>query len=152
MKKIVFALLVLAAVACQNNPKNPKEPVDPNAKERAVNAKIADSANWTTVQWLDSMQQFGKVIDGEKVIISFHFKNTGSKPLIIASVSASCGCTVPTKPEEPIAPGAEGIIKAEFNSAGRVGKAEKYVNVSCNTEKQIYTLRFEGEVIEKSKQ
>ena len=109
----------------------------------------ADSSNYTTVQWLDSVQQFGKVTDGEKVLISFHFKNTGSKPLIISNVSAGCGCTVPEKPEEPIQPGQNGIIKAEFNSSGRVGKVSKNVTVTCNTATQNYTLIFEGEVTEK---
>ena len=83
------------------------------------------------------------------MIINFHFKNTGSKPLIIENVSASCGCTVPEKPNAPIAPGEEGLIKAEFNSAGRVGQASKNVTVTCNTAVQTYTLHFEGEVISK---
>ena len=103
----------------------------------------------TTVQWLDSVQNFGKVTDGEKVIITFHFKNTGTKPLVISNVQASCGCTVPSKPEEPIAPGAEGKITAEFNSEGRVGKATKNITVSANIKEGITSLLFEGEVLPK---
>ncbi len=103
----------------------------------------------TTVQWLDSVQNFGKVTDGEKVMITFHFKNTGNKPLIISNVQASCGCTVPSKPEAPIAPGAEGKITAEFNSEGRVGKATKNITVSANTKEGMTTLLFEGEVLPK---
>ena len=109
----------------------------------------SDTAGFTTIQWLDSVQQFGKVTDGEKVLISFQFKNTGTNPLVISEVTAGCGCTVPEKPEAPIAPGETGIIKAEFNSSGKVGQVSKNVNVTCNTAAQHYTLLFEGEVLEK---
>ena len=130
-----------------------------NADKKAADATVASSeqteaaaaapVDVTTVQWLDSAQNFGKVTDGEKVVITFHFKNTGTKPLIISNVQASCGCTVPSKPEEPIAPGAEGKITAEFNSEGRVGKASKYITVTANTKESITVLLFEGEVLPK---
>jgi Protein of unknown function (DUF1573) len=148
MKKLFFiAATIPFLIACGNN----------QQKEAVANAALPsqevmnDTTNWTTIQWTDSVQNFGKVVDGEKVLISFHFKNTGTKPLIISSVIAGCGCTVPSKPEEPILPGAEGVIKAEFNSEGRVGKADKYVTVNCNTATQTYTLKFEGEVTAKNK-
>jgi hypothetical protein len=130
-----------------------------NADKKAADATVASSeqteaaaaapVDVTTVQWLDSAQNFGKVTDGEKVVITFHFKNTGTKPLIISNVQASCGCTVPSKPEEPIAPGAEGKITAEFNSEGRVGKASKNITVTANTKESITVLLFEGEVLPK---
>ncbi len=153
MKQLIFLLsATLLMAACKNvTTKNPKEPIDPNAKANAEAALLNDSSKWTEVQWMDSLQNFGKVTDGEKVVISFHFKNVGNNPLIISSVTASCGCTVPEKPEEPIAPGKEGIITAEFNSSGRVGKADKFIDVVCNTSTQNYKLKFEGEVIGKSK-
>jgi len=144
----VFALLLLAA-SCDSNSGTSKEPATISSADPGVIAPMQDSANWTTIQWLDSVQNFGKVTDGEKIVISFHFKNTGTKPLIISNVTAGCGCTVPEKPEAPIAPGEEGVIKAEFNSSGRVGMASKNVNVTCNTATQNYTLLFEGEVLPK---
>lgn len=143
-----FALLLFAS-SCGSNTNEPKEPASISPAEGSTTNNLQDSSNLTTVQWLDSVQNFGKVTDGEKIIISFHFKNTGSKPLIISNVTASCGCTVPEKPEAPIAPGEEGVIKAEFNSSGRVGIASKNVNVTCNTATQNYTLLFEGEVLPK---
>ncbi|MBY0479611.1 MAG: DUF1573 domain-containing protein [Chitinophagaceae bacterium] len=150
MKQFFLSAIVLMLLAaCQNAPKNPKEPVDPAAATKEQQAFLNDSTKWTTVQWMDSVQNFGKVTDGEKVVITFHFKNTGTNPLVIANVTASCGCTVPAKPEEPIAPGQEGKITAEFNSVGRVGKASKYLNVTCNTKDQVVNLLFEGEVLPK---
>lgn len=127
-----------------------------NSKDSNSNTLKKDSTSntqkkelLTTVQWLDSLQTFDKVIEGEKVIIMFNFKNTGNNPLIIKDVTASCGCTVPEKPKEPIPPGETGVIKAEFNSENRVGFASKDVIVTCNTASETYTLHFEGEVLKK---
>ena len=54
----------------------------------------------TTVQIIDSIYDFGKVSEGEVVEYSYRFKNTGTKPLVVTSATASCGCTVPQKPEK----------------------------------------------------
>ena len=95
---------------------------------------LKDSANFTTIQWLDSIHRdLGKVTEGDLVEVTYRFKNTGTKPLIIISVSASCGCTIPETPQEPFAPGAEGLIKAKFNSKGRIGPNHKEVYVTANT-------------------
>lgn len=149
MKNLFVFILVAGAFACNTVTKNPKDPAINIIEATATDTLLNDSSKWTTIQWLDSTQNFGKITDGEKVKISFHFKNTGNNPLIISEVHASCGCTVPTKPEEPIAPGKEGVITAEFNSSGRVGKANKNVTVICNTKERNVMLLFEGEVLPK---
>src|SRR6476469_6776750 len=59
----------------------------------------------TTVTIIDSAFNFGKVTDGEKVEYNYRFINSGNKPLIISDAKASCGCTVPEKPDAPIPPG-----------------------------------------------
>src|SRR5437868_10703526 len=74
----------------------------------------------TTVQMIDTVYDFGKVTDGEKVEYSYRFKNTGKNPLIVSNATASCGCTVPERPDEPIKPGETGFIKVVFNTQGRV--------------------------------
>lgn len=148
MKQLILLSTFIALLtACGNADKKTTDASTSASTEQAGDA--VDTANLTTVLWLDSVQNFGKVTDGEKVMITFHFKNTGTKPLIIANVQASCGCTVPSKPDEPIAPGAEGKITAEFNSQGRVGKASKYVNVTLNTKQGFASLLFEGDVLAK---
>ena len=103
----------------------------------------------TTVQMIDSVYDFGKVTDGEKVIYNYRFKNTGSKPLIISSASASCGCTVPEKPEEPVKPGETGFLKVVFNSEGRVGPTHKTVTVISNAYPSFPVLLLTGEVVSK---
>jgi hypothetical protein len=108
-----------------------------------------DSTSYTTIEWLDSINQAlpGKIKEGSVVEISWKFKNTGDKPLIIAAVTAACGCTVADKPNEPVAPGEEGIIKARFNSQGQGPMAHKSVTVQANTKGQTtHVLNFTAEV------
>jgi len=53
---------------------------------------------------------------------------------VIAQVTPGCGCTVADKPEEPIMPGSESVIRAKFNSSGQsAGEHRKYVSVTANT-------------------
>ena len=147
MKQLILLSTFIAFLtACGNADKKTADAGQTTTEQTMAPAAAPEV---TTVQWLDSAQNFGKVTDGEKVVITFHFKNTGTKPLVISNVQASCGCTVPSKPEEPIAPGAEGKITAEFNSEGRVGKASKNITVTANTKEGIAVLMFEGEVLPK---
>jgi hypothetical protein len=96
----------------------------------------------TTIQWLDSMREIGDVLEGEKVETQFRFINTGSSPLVITNVEASCGCTVPEKPSEPILPGEEGRIKAVFDSKGRPGQNIKELRIYANTAESMHTVTF----------
>ncbi len=109
-----------------------------------------DEKNRTTVKWIDSVQNFGRIKEGEKVEISFRFKNTGVSALIITDVRPGCGCTVADKPERPIASGGEGVVRAVFNSDGRSGFIHKTIFVYGNLLNNAYTeLVFEGEVVKK---
>jgi hypothetical protein len=70
--------------------------------------------------------------DGQR---EFVFTNNGTKPLIITNTQGSCGCTVPTSPKEPIAPGAKGIIGVKY-ATDRVGAFTKTVTVTSNADGQ----------------
>ena len=105
----------------------------------------------TTVQLIDSAYDFGNVTDGDKVEYSYRFRNTGKSPLIIASAVASCGCTVPEKPEEPIKPGETGFLKVVFNSKGRVGEVHKTITVTSNAYPKFPELELTGHVISADK-
>ena len=114
------------------------------------NAAAGNSkADSTQVQMIDSVHNFGKVTDGEKVVFSYRFKNVGNKPLIVSSASATCGCTIPERPEEPLQPGETGYLKVVFNSQGRVGPVHKEVHVVSNAMPAFPTLQLIGEVIQK---
>jgi len=82
--------------------------------------------------------------DGNRV---FKFKNIGKSPLIISSVKGSCGCTVPTKPEEPILPGETGEIKVKY-ATNRVGPFSKTVTITSNAFEPTKVLKVKGRVLE----
>ena len=117
----------------------------------AQSMALRDSARFTTIQWLDSIKDYGRIPEGQKLDVAFRFRNTGSTPLVIGSVQPSCGCTVAEQPREPIAPGAEGQVRASFNSNGRVGVNHKTLLVTANTKGgQSHSLQFVVEVQKKS--
>jgi hypothetical protein len=144
MKKILIFVLAAAGIAaCNSEDKN----AGPQTAEERIMA-MRDSANFTSIEWLDStLLNLGKVKEGTIVEVSYRFKNSGSKNLVIEDVAAACGCTVPEKPERAFAPGEEGVIKAKFDSRGRVGTNNKYVTVTSNTTpSKQHTLHFTVEV------
>lgn len=143
MKKFMaVSLLLLSLASCDVRRHDKQATNDPLHQQ----VEIKDP---TSVQIIDSAYNFGKVTEGEIVEYSFRFKNTGNKPLIITNASASCGCTVPEKPEKPIEPGDTGFLKVKFNSDHRVGTVHKTVTVSSNAEPIFPELVLTGEVLAK---
>ncbi len=83
--------------------------------------------------------------DGVRV---FKFTNTGDEPLIIKEVKSTCGCTVPKKPKDAIAPGDTGEIEVKYDTS-RQGPIRKTVTVYSNAEKSPYPLKIKGYVQKK---
>jgi len=144
---IIIGLITLGSCQSESTENTSgKKPLDVPVSLDANDA-VMDSTTFTTVQWIDSLVDFGTVKEGEKANINFRFKNTGDKPLIVQSVVAGCGCTVPEYTKEPVLPGGEGFIKAVFNSVGQPPTVHKSINVAMNTKgQQNYTVSFIGEV------
>lgn len=90
---------------------------------------------------------FGTVIEGVKATHVFKFTNTGNAPIVISGVRASCGCTTPEWPKEPIAAGKTGVIKAIYNSKGRLNAFNKSIRVSSNAVEATRTLYIKGNVV-----
>jgi hypothetical protein len=131
---LIFMLANISLTACNN------------ADKSATANSTPDS---TTIQWPDStFRDFGRVKEGDVLEVSFRFINTGDKNLIISEVRPGCGCTDGQKPDEPIAPGKEGVIRAKFNSKGQhIGEARKSITVTANTKPSAVTeLSFKAEV------
>ena len=103
----------------------------------------------TNVHMIDSTYNFGKITEGDKVEYNFRFRNTGTHPLIISAATASCGCTVPEKPDEPIKPGETGFLRVVFSSKGKMGDIHKEVDVTSNAFPGFPKLILTGEVLVK---
>ncbi len=83
-----------------------------------------------------------------KVTCSFKFTNTGTKLLVIHQAIASCGCTVPQYPKEPIKPGESGEIIVTYDGEGKFpGHFRKTITLRTNAKQEIVRLYVEGEMI-----
>jgi len=95
---------------------------------------------------------FGEIKeDGGAVVYSFNFTNTGTQPLVVHSVQASCGCTTPEWTRTPIQPGGKGFVKATFDPRNRPGNFNKTITVTSNAEQSNEILRIIGNVLAKEK-
>lgn len=93
---------------------------------------------------------FGTLTEGDTVEHVFAFVNTGEFPLIINNITASCGCTTPDWPHEPVAPGAKSSVRVRFNSRGKSGEQNKTITIFANTEPAMTDLQFKAMVNSKA--
>jgi hypothetical protein len=80
---------------------------------------------------------------------SFDFivTNTGTEPLVIQNVQASCGCTTPEWTKQPIPAGAKGKVTAIYDPKDRPGQFNKTLSVYANTKPEVVVLVIKGEVV-----
>ena len=90
---------------------------------------------------------FGKITEGEKVACIFSFENRGKGPLVLQSVTTSCGCTAPRYDTKPIPPGGTGTIEVVFNSTGYHGTQTKTITVKSNAATPWVMLKIIAEII-----
>ncbi|MEI6411778.1 MAG: DUF1573 domain-containing protein [Bacteroidota bacterium] len=88
---------------------------------------------------------YGTIEKGGDPIRNFKFTNTGNEPLIVKAAKGSCGCTVPTYPQEPIMPGESANIQVRYDTQ-RVGMFTKTVTLTTNETDPTHTLTIKGEV------
>ncbi|MGB1451982.1 MAG: DUF1573 domain-containing protein, partial [Crocinitomicaceae bacterium] len=88
----------------------------------------------TSLKFDKMKHDFGKVKEDTDNKTFFTVTNTGQNPLVIESVKASCGCTTPSKPEKPIAPGKSDKIEVIFHpKVGQLKQQNKTIRVVANT-------------------
>ena len=110
-----------------------------NAQDKVAKIKFkAETIDYGTIE---------KGSDGVRV---FEFTNTGDAPLIITDVKSSCGCTIPSKPKDPIMPGKTGEIKVKYDT-NRVNPIRKTITVISNAETPTVALKIKGLVVDSSK-
>lgn len=90
------------------------------------------------------IHDFGTLTEGDTVEHNFAFTNTGEFPLIINNITASCGCTTPDWPREPVAPGSTSSVRVRFNSRGKMGEQNKTITIFANTEPAMTDLQFKA--------
>lgn len=135
--KNLFTILFISVLAINVNAQEKKEEkkVDPNAP---------------VFEFVEEVIDYGKIAhnaDGNRI---FKFKNTGKSPLVINRVKSSCGCTVPSKPKDPIMPGKGGEIKVKY-ATNRIGGFNKTITIYSNASEPVKRVRIKGIVLKDKK-
>ncbi len=136
MKKILAGATLLLCVGLSTS----------YAQTAATSAPApAASTSKAALTFTADTYDFGSIPQGTPVSHVFSFKNTGTEPLILSAVNASCGCTTPEWPREPIKPGGTATIKATYNAAA-MGVFTKTITVVSNANPNQKVLIIKGEV------
>jgi hypothetical protein len=147
-KASLFPFIIIAFVfmiSCKrggNNELSTDIVNNPNSANRKSDLSVLPQ-----IKFEEEVHDFGKIIEGETVSYSFKFKNTGKSDLVIADVSTSCGCTVPSYPKTPVRPGDEEVIKVAFSSAGKRGYQAKTIVVVANTQPNTTIIKIKAQVV-----
>lgn len=149
MKKIcilAIAALTLGLYSC-NNDKASSKINEENINETTTEQQAETPSGFAKLSVDKEEHDFGDLKKGEKAETEFTITNTGDADLVIIDARATCGCTVPQKPEQPIKPGQSDKIKVAF-SATSVGMQNKQVTLTTNTEEGTKVLRIKANVTE----
>ena len=150
MRSIISLTLITAiAVASCDDKSNRKASSDIVSNPVSADDTAAIPAKLPEMVFDQNIFDFGTIKEGDEVKHTYTFKNSGNAELLISNASASCGCTVPNWPRQPIRPGESAGIDVTFNSAGKGGKVEKTIHITANTRPTETILVIKGEVIRK---
>jgi len=132
-KSVLFAFMMFTAfsIFAQDAAQQPAE--NPNAPEISFEKTVHD---------------YGSIVQGSDGTCEFKFTNIGKEPLILSRPQSSCGCTVPTWPQEPILPGKSEVIKVTYNT-NNVGGINKTVTINSNAKTARVVLQIKGAVTPK---
>jgi hypothetical protein len=108
---------------------------------------IAMAQGGAKISFSNTTHDFGTLEEGPQAATEFVFKNEGTEPLILENVKASCGCTVPAWPKEPILPGETGSIKVNYNTSRRPGQFTKSITITSNADESTKVIYIKGNVV-----
>jgi Protein of unknown function (DUF1573) len=160
MKRYAIALIMIAFAACnQSGNDKDKSATDSSLLSTSLvnnphSANGLDTATYNakaTMDFKDTLHNFGNVQQGEMVQYEFEFTNNGKSPLIISSATGSCGCTVADYPHDPVMPGKSAAMKTMFSSAGKSGHQEKSITIVTNAKRPVYMLYIKADVYGEAK-
>jgi len=152
MKKLTFlALLAISTLVVSCDNKNASSKINADNLDKATERDIENKGKTASISFDTSSYDFGTVNEGDLVETTFKVTNTGTTDLVITNAQASCGCTVPTWPKEPVKPGETADIEVKFNTSGKPNRQSKSITLTTNTEKGREVLMLTGSVTPKAK-
>jgi len=144
MERLVYVLFALFFISCSDN-----KDISIDLVNNPLSADKEYNISTPEIHLSESSFNFGDVIEGEIVSHKFIIKNTGSANLLINTAKASCGCTVPNWPTQPILPGKDDFIQVTFDSSNRKGKQKKTVTLVTNAIPNTKVLFIKANIIPK---
>jgi hypothetical protein len=147
MKNILTSLFVVSALTLSAQHEGHDHAGHDHDKATATPSANKPNPNAPKIKLADEVYDFGTIVEGPAASHDFSFKNEGKEPLILSNVKASCGCTVPTWPKEPILPGKESKITATYNTQGRPGPFTKTITIESNASEPSKVVTIKGQVI-----
>lgn len=140
MRAFILVLLSVLLTACNHTGKVTSVIYNTNASN-------ADTAKAAKIVFEQSFYNFGEIVQGQQIGHKYKFTNTGLSPLVIKSVIASCGCTLPQYPHKTIPAGASEVINVVFSTASYTpGKVAQSILILANTIPIDVSLTITGEV------
>ena len=144
----ILFVFVLQMTACKKD--DPLSKINKQNVEKAQQRDYSQKYEAPLIKFDRTEHDFGTIKEGDVVETEFTFTNDGKSELIITSATATCGCTVPEYPKEPVLPGQQGRIKVKFDSNHRPNKQQKEVNLTTNTESGTEKLIIKAMVTPKA--
>ena len=164
MKHYFTSILVFLLTACYVNAQQAGKTIAPAAvsleghdhsheghdhsheAEEAITPAVVNP-NAAKIAFKEETYNFGEIPEGPQVTHEFKFTNTGKEPLILSNVRASCGCTTPSWPREPILPGKDASILVTYNTQGRPGNFSKVITITSNSDQPNRVIDIKGDVV-----
>ena len=136
MKKVLFSLMMVFVAGSMST-----------VMAQEVAAQVVTEG--AKIEFAKETHDYGEVKHGGNGQCTFEFTNTGTEPLIIQNAKGSCGCTVPSWPKEPLAPGKTASITVKYDTK-RPGAINKSVTITSNaTNTPVKVIRIKGNVLPK---
>jgi hypothetical protein len=163
MKQFFFLLMVLVSFQLSAQNKSDKAPNGGSMKKEATittaptavaapaaapapSAEPAVERTNAKMTFESLTVDYGTIENGAEPLRLIKFTNTGTDPLVIKNARGSCGCTVPTWPRDPIAPGQSATMEVRYDTK-RTGQINKSITITTNEGPENHVIQVVGNVL-----
>lgn len=103
------------------------------------------------MKFSEKVQKFGKVKEGEVIVLKYTFMNEGDEPILINEAKVNCTCTVVDFPKTPTNPNKVGQITVTFHTESKIGYQERKIELITNEGKAEISFKGVVKATEESK-
>ena len=147
MKKLIITTLLAMLFIPSMAQREVKQQEQKEAQKEVLNDKKAKT--FAEIKFEKTNHNFGTFAADTAILdCEFKFKNIGNADLYIHQAFASCGCTVPDFPTDPIKPGETGVIKVTYDGTHKApGSMRRSISIHTNSKVEIIKLYITGKML-----